>query len=354
MPAVSMFTGILPIACVASAWKMIPFSLASLPIAGMSWMVPTSLFANMTEMRIVLSVSAARIASTSTSPSGRTGTCVTSKPWRSSRRQTSRLARCSMAVVTMWLPFSRYISAIPLIARLIDSVPPEVKISSFGSRAPMSFAIWSRARSTAFSASQPNEWLRLAGWPNFSVKYGIIASTTRGSTGVVDWASMKMGNFSIWLSPSRAGGCPASLDRQNLGQRLVAELGQAHRVEQVADRRLQLLHGPLEIAPRLLRTPGLFQTAHDADRPLERAHHFADRDVAGMARQDVASLGPVLADDELALGEALEDLREQLGRYPELLRDPLGADGSQAVVRGDVVDRHQPVIGALGKAEHRL
>jgi hypothetical protein len=37
--------------------------------------------------------------------------------------------------------------------------------------------------------------LRLAGWPNFSVKYGIIASSTRGSTGVVDWLSMKMGSF---------------------------------------------------------------------------------------------------------------------------------------------------------------
>src|SRR6267142_707304 len=48
------------------------------------------------------------------------------------------LARCSMTVVTMWLPFSLYISATPLRARLIDSVPPEVKTSSFGSRAPSS------------------------------------------------------------------------------------------------------------------------------------------------------------------------------------------------------------------------
>jgi hypothetical protein len=27
------------------------------------------------------------------------------------------------------------------------------------------------------------------------VKYGIIASSTRGSTGVVDWLSMKIGSF---------------------------------------------------------------------------------------------------------------------------------------------------------------
>src|SRR6266568_4912009 len=56
MPIVSAFTGILPTAWVASVWKMIPFSFASFPIAAMSWIVPISLFANMTEMRIVLSV----------------------------------------------------------------------------------------------------------------------------------------------------------------------------------------------------------------------------------------------------------------------------------------------------------
>ena len=95
----------------------------------------------------------------------------------------------------MWLPFSRYISATPFSARLMASVPPEVNTTSLGSRAPMSLAICSRARSTPLSASQPNGWLRLAGCPNFSVKYGIIASSTRGSTGVVDWLSMKIGSF---------------------------------------------------------------------------------------------------------------------------------------------------------------
>ena len=102
----------------------------------------------------------------------------------------------------MWLPFSRYISTTPLMARLIASVPPEVKMISLASRAPIRVPICSRARSTAASASQPNGWFRLAGWPNFSVKYGSIASTTRGSAGVVDCASMKMGNLNaIGRSP---------------------------------------------------------------------------------------------------------------------------------------------------------
>src|SRR5713226_7947983 len=90
-----------------------------------------------------------------------------------------------MAVVTMWLPFSRYISAAPLSARLMDSVPPEVNTTSFGSRAPISLATCSRALSTAASASHPNGWLRLAGCPTFSVKSGSIASSTGGSTGPV-------------------------------------------------------------------------------------------------------------------------------------------------------------------------
>ena len=84
----------------------------------------------------------------------------------------------------MWLPFSRYISATPLIARLLDSVAPLVKTISLGV-ALISRAICARAFSTASSAVQPNAWLRLAALPNFSVKYGSIASTTRGSTGVV-------------------------------------------------------------------------------------------------------------------------------------------------------------------------
>src|SRR5438552_16206360 len=157
-----------------------------------------------------------------------------------------------MTVVTMWLPFSRYISATPLRARLIASVPPDVKTSSFGSRAPINAASCSRARSTAASASQPNGWLRLAGCPYFSVKYGSMASTTRGSAGVVDCASMKIGNFRAILSfssnsiisplGSRGGRAHLALlsraDRHQLGDVVAGELGKTHRVEHMADRRL--------------------------------------------------------------------------------------------------------------------
>jgi hypothetical protein len=75
------------------------------------------------------------------------------------------------------------------MARLSDSVAPEVQTISLP-EAPMSAPTCSRACSTAFSAVQPKLCERLAALPKISVNYGSIASTTRGSTGVVAWLSM--------------------------------------------------------------------------------------------------------------------------------------------------------------------
>src|SRR5256885_12183168 len=120
----------------------------------------------------------------------------------------------------------------------------------------MSLASLPRATSTAASASQPNGWLRLAGCPNFSVKYGSIASTTRGSHGVVDWASMKIGNFRAILFP-------LSLQCEELGHVVRRQLGQAHRVQQLGDRDLQLRHRPPQAAALNLRAGGVLQAGHD-------------------------------------------------------------------------------------------
>ena len=61
---------------------------------------------------------------------------------------------------------------------------PEVKTISFAF-APTRSATSSRAFSTAEAARIPKTWLRDAALPKVSVKYGRIASRTRGSTGVV-------------------------------------------------------------------------------------------------------------------------------------------------------------------------
>src|SRR4051812_41057064 len=179
----------------------------------------------------------------------------------------------------MWLPFSRYISATPLIARLSDSVAPLVNTISLA-LAPMRSATCLRAFSTASSASQPNGWLRLAGCPNFSVKYGSIASTTRGSHGVVDWASMKIGNFSGIVFP-------LSLQCEELGHVIRRELGQGHRVQQLRDGRLQLRHRPPQAAPLHLRAGIVLQAGDDVDRPLQRPDDLAHADRAGPPGQNV-------------------------------------------------------------------
>ncbi len=72
------------------------------------------------------------------------------------------------------------------MARLLDSVAPLVKTISLAV-APISAATSRRARSTASCARHPHACVLDAGLPKTSVKYGIIASTTRGSTGVVEW-----------------------------------------------------------------------------------------------------------------------------------------------------------------------
>ena len=89
-----------------------------------------------------------------------------------------------MAVVTTWRPRGASERAAPRIARLSDSVAPDVKTISSGC-APTSAATCARPSATACAASWPNTCCRLDGLPNCSVKYGSIAESTCGSTGVV-------------------------------------------------------------------------------------------------------------------------------------------------------------------------
>ena len=80
-------------------------------------------------------------------------------------------------------PRASFAHAAPSTAKLSASVAPLVNTISAG-LAPRADAITSRDRSTAARASCPNWWMLLA-LPNCSVKNGSIASTTRGSVGVV-------------------------------------------------------------------------------------------------------------------------------------------------------------------------
>src|SRR5438094_2431884 len=157
---------------------------------------------------------------------------------------------------------------------------------------------------------------------------------------------MKIGNFSA------IGTVSSRPDRQKVRHVLVRQLRETHRVEHLGDRRLELLDRPAEVAPRLLRTASVVEAAHNADGSLQRPNHFAHRDIARVAREHVAALRAVLAHDQPPLRQALQDLGEELRRNTELLGDSLGAHRPDIVMDGDIMNRHQAIVGALGEAEH--
>ena len=149
-------------------------------------MVPTSLFAYITLIKIVCGVIARAMSSGLTPPCRLTGTRVTAQPnSRSSCAAVLRIAWCSMGVMMRCgcAPCARVASATPRKARLSLSDPPEVKTISFG-RAFKIPATVRRDCSSVASAACPYR-CKLDALPNCSVKYGNMASTTRGSTGVV-------------------------------------------------------------------------------------------------------------------------------------------------------------------------
>ena len=100
----STLIGSCPKACTASVWNRMPCSWAISPISLIGWMVPISLFANITEIRIVVGRIAAFKSSSFTFPSSSTSRYVTSNPLFSRYSAVWRIAWCSIFVVMIWLP----------------------------------------------------------------------------------------------------------------------------------------------------------------------------------------------------------------------------------------------------------
>ena len=94
-----------------------------------------------------------------------------------------RTAWCSIALQTTPVRGATAFAVAPRRAMLSDSLPLAVKTISAGS-APTSAATLARASSTAARARCPNQ-CRLEGLPKSSRRNGSMASSTRGSTGVV-------------------------------------------------------------------------------------------------------------------------------------------------------------------------
>ena len=96
-------------------------------------------------------------------------------------------AWCSIWLVIRCLPFAFLEWATPLMARLSDSVPPEVNSISLG-EASIREATFSLASLMACLASYPH-LCTLEALPNLFAKYGNMAASTSGLTGVVaEWS----------------------------------------------------------------------------------------------------------------------------------------------------------------------
>src|SRR5262249_28235072 len=121
-------------------------------------------------------------ACAATRPSGCGATRRTGWPSRSSKRQHSSVAGCSIVVVTTACRSSRAL-IVPRIAILLASVPPLVKTIS-SARAPISAATSARACSTPSRARRPSA-CDDDGLPKSSRRNGSISFRTSGSTGVV-------------------------------------------------------------------------------------------------------------------------------------------------------------------------
>ena len=166
-----------------------PCSWATATTSATGCTVPTSLLAHITLTSATDAGSAsiaARTVSGRTRPWGSTSSHETTAPSAPTRKSTqSRTAWCSTALTsrrTRRGSASRRAWNRPLIARLSDSVPPEVNSTSDG-RAPSARPIDSRDSSTTRRARRP-EVCSEEGLPTTAIS-AVIASMTSGSTGVV-------------------------------------------------------------------------------------------------------------------------------------------------------------------------
>ncbi|CAB5031957.1 unannotated protein [freshwater metagenome] len=118
-------------------------------------MVPISLFTIITETKTVFASSARAKESRSIAPALVAPIRLTRKPSASNRSAAANTALCSNAPTTTPspTPAARAARAAPSTARLSDSVPPPVKITSLES-APKALATCSRASSSAVLADR--------------------------------------------------------------------------------------------------------------------------------------------------------------------------------------------------------
>ena len=150
---------------------------------------PISLFAAITLTSAVRSVTASASASRSIKPVALTGSTVTRQPSCASRA-TGRAPTCARSPPSRGDRARRAAPAASALDREVVGLGRAAREDDLlAARADQRRDLLRARARPRRCASQPNRCCLLAALPNFSVKNGSIASSTRASTGVVAWWS---------------------------------------------------------------------------------------------------------------------------------------------------------------------
>jgi len=90
-----------------------------------------------------------------------------------------------MALAVTFFPLPMFLSAVPLMARLLDSVAPPVKMIQVSFSALINSATFFLASSIVLFASNPAEW-REEGFPYLPLRYCSANFNTLGSMGIAE------------------------------------------------------------------------------------------------------------------------------------------------------------------------
>ena len=87
-------------------------------------------------------------------------------------------------------------------------------------------------------------------------------------------------------------------------------------------------------------------------RPVDGQNHLVGRNLARISGQRIAAVHAGMRAQQPGFGQLLQNLGQQLRRNPVGVGHILGAQRSRLRVLGQVLERHQPVIGFFGQLEH--
>src|SRR5258708_15143277 len=99
--------------------------------------------------------------------------------------------------------------------------------------------------------------------------------------------------------------------------------------------------------------PGGGGAGRDQAGPVNRGDSPRRADVWGVFGQLIPAAGTMLGDDQKAMREFLQHLRHECRRNTVLLGDLVGATSVLLAMHREMLDSNQPVVGLVGKLEHR-